>query len=132
MIARLAADVLVAAHFAFIGFAFCGGLLALKWRRAAAFHLPCAAWGALVEFNGWMCPLTGLEQRLREAAGEAGYAGGFVDHYITPVVYPEGLTRSMQLGLGALVLAVNLAVYARVLAGRLGRKRGESSRPGDG
>jgi hypothetical protein len=108
---RLFADVLVLAHLAFIFFVITGGFLAWRWRRLAWVHLPCALWGALVEFMGWICPLTPWEIALRRQAGMAGYEGGFIEHYIIPVIYPSGLTPAIQVGLGSLVVAVNLVAY---------------------
>ena len=81
-------------------------------------HLPAAAWGVLIEFRGWICPLTPLESRLRILAGTEGYAGGFIEHYLLPVLYPAGLTRGVQITLGVLVLAVNLGIYGWILARR--------------
>ena len=112
---RLAADAVVLAHGAFILFAVFGGLLALRWRWLPLLHLPAAAWAVFIEATGRICPLTPLEVSLRIAAGDAGYDGGFVEHYLIPIIYPAGLTRGVQLALAALVLAVNLAVYAAVL-----------------
>jgi putative oxidoreductase len=112
---RWLADLLVVVHAAFIVYAVAGGLLALRWPRAAWLHLPAVAWAAAVEFAGWICPLTPLEVALRRAAGEAGYPGGFVEHYLVPLVYPAGLTQSIAVGLGVAVLAVNAAVYGWVL-----------------
>ena len=109
---RLAADAVVLAHGAFILFAAFGGLLALRWRWVALLHLPAAAWAILIEAAGWICPLTPLEQGLRLAAGEAGYRGGFVEHYLIPAIYPAGLTRGIQFALAAFVAAFNLAIYA--------------------
>jgi hypothetical protein len=123
MIARIAADLVVVAHLAFILFVVLGGLLVLKWPRAAWLHLPAAAWGALIEFCGWICPLTPLENRLRHAGASHGYAGGFIDHYILPLVYPAGLSRQLQLALGAAVIIINLAIYSFVL---LRRSRAEA------
>ena len=91
-----------------------GGLLAVHWPRAAWVHVPAVTWGALVEFTGWICPLTPLENRLRRAGGETGYEGDFIAHYILPVLYPNGLTRTDQLMLGGVALAVNVAIYAFV------------------
>lgn len=128
MIARLAADAVVLVHLAFILFVLFGGLLVLRWRWLAFLHVPAAAWGVAVELLHLYCPLTPLENRLRRAAGESGYSGGFVEHYLIPLIYPAGLTPQIQLGLGTLVLAVNLAVYVRllwlVLHGRLHWRRG--------
>ena len=115
------ADLLVALHFAFVLFVIFGGLLALRWRWVAYLHLPAAAWGALIEFTGWICPLTPLEQSLRRQAGMAGYEGGFIEHYILPVLYPAGLTRHIQLVLGAIVLALNLSIYLCVFLRRAPR-----------
>lgn len=109
---RLAADAVLVVHALFVAFVVLGGFLVLRWPRAAWLHLPCAAWGALIEFAGWICPLTPLENRLRRLGGEAGYEGGFVETYVLATLYPEGLTREVQVGLGVLVLAVNGAVYA--------------------
>lgn len=124
---RFLADAVVVLHFAFVLFVVAGGLLVLRRPRLARVHLPVAAYGALIEFVGWICPLTPLEKWLRRAAGEAGYAGGFVEHYILPVLYPRGLTREVQLALGVLVLAVNLAIY--FLVWRRHRRRRRATRP---
>jgi small basic protein len=88
-----------------------GGLLALRWPKVAYVHLPVAVYGALIELVGWICPLTPLEKQLRESAGLQGYEGGFVEHYILPVLYPSGLTRGVQLSLGLVVIALNVAIY---------------------
>ncbi len=111
---RVLADLVVGIHALFVVFVVAGGLLVLRRRWVAAVHLPAAIWGALIEFKGWICPLTPLEQSLRRAAGQAGYEGGFIEHYLLPVLYPAGLTRGVQLVLGAAVIAVNLAVYTVV------------------
>ncbi|MGA7802700.1 MAG: DUF2784 domain-containing protein [Gammaproteobacteria bacterium] len=124
---RLAADLIVLIHLAFILFVMGGAVLALRWRWVAAVHLPAAVWGALVEFTGWICPLTPLESRLREAGGAVGYSGGFVEHCLLPIVYPVGLTREVQLALGLLVLVVNAAAYALILRHRR-RERGPNRR----
>jgi hypothetical protein len=92
-----------------------GGLLVLRWPWLAYIHIPVAIYGALIEFVGWICPLTPLEQMLRIKAGESGYQGGFIEHYILPLLYPSALTRNLQLLLGMLVLALNLAIYTYVL-----------------
>jgi hypothetical protein len=107
----LLADLVVALHAGFVAFAVLGGLLVLKWPRAAWAHLPCAAWAALVELFGWGCPLTPLENALRHLAGQEGYGGGFLAHYLSPLLYPEGLTRGHQVALGLIVLLLNGAVY---------------------
>jgi hypothetical protein len=105
------ADFVVVLHFLFVLFVVFGGLLVLRWPKIAYLHLPIATYGVLIEFVGWVCPLTPLEKQLRESAGQQGYEGGFVEHYILPVLYPDGLTRGVQLVLGMLVIGVNVAVY---------------------
>jgi hypothetical protein len=100
-----------------------GGLLVLRWPRIAYVHIPTALYGASIEFFGWVCPLTPLENSLRANAGEAGYQGGFVEHYILPVLYPSALTRNIQLFLGVLVLGVNLAIYAYLLRRKSKKRR---------
>jgi hypothetical protein len=114
----IAAEFLVLVHFGFILFVMLGGLLALRWPWAAAFHLPAAAWGTIIEFNSWICPLTPLEQSLRRAAGEVGYDGGFMEHYLLPLIYPDGLTREIQIATGIGVIVVNVVVYAIVFKRR--------------
>ncbi len=118
MLPRLAADATLVLHLAFIVFACLGALLVARWRRVAWLHLPCAAWGFLVEAAGWTCPLTYVENHFRRLAGDAGYAGGFVERYLLPVVYPAGLTREVQYALAAVVVVVNVALYAWVLRRR--------------
>ena len=108
----LLADAVLLAHAAFVAFVVLGGLLVLRWQRLAWVHLPVVAWGAGIEFAGGICPLTPLENHLRALAHEQGYAGGFVEHYVFGLLYPEGLTREVQISLGLGVLAVNGAVYA--------------------
>jgi hypothetical protein len=115
MVYHILADLVVGVHTLFVVFVVAGGLLALRWPRVAALHLPAAVWGTLIELQGWICPLTPLENSLREAAGGAGYQGGFIEHYLLPVLYPAALTRGVQLGLGVSVIAVNVLVYALVL-----------------
>jgi hypothetical protein len=118
MFAGAAADAIVLLHLAFIGFVLFGAFLVLRWRWIAWLHLPAFAWGAFVQFFSAECPLTPLEQWLRRLAGEGGYTGGFVEHYIVPVIYPPGLTPTIQLWLGVFVVAINVAIYAYVLARR--------------
>jgi len=116
------AALVLAAHFLFVLFVVLGGLLALRWPRAAWLHLPAAAWGVAIEFFGWICPLTPLENELRARAGQAGYEGDFIARYLVPVIYPEGLTREAQFVLGGFTLVLNLAIYA-VVVRRLRRTR---------
>ena len=112
---RLLADLVVVLHLAFVVFVVVGGLLVLRWRWVAWLHVPAALWGALIEFFGWVCPLTPLERWLRRRAGEVGYEGGFVEHYLLPILYPGGLTREIQVLLGVAVVAVNAGLYGWVL-----------------
>lgn len=108
---RLLADLVVAFHLGFVLLVVLGGLLTL-WQRALAWlHLPALAWGTWIELSGGVCPLTPLELRLRSAAGEQGYGGDFVAHYLLPLLYPAGLTRAAQVGLGVGVLLLNLVLY---------------------
>jgi Protein of Unknown function (DUF2784) len=127
MLYRIAADGVVLLHLAFIVFVMIGGLAVLRWRRLAWLHVPAVLWGMLVEFTGWLCPLTPLENRLRAAGGDAGYAGSFVDQYIVPIIYPAGLTRGMQIALGVIIVAINAAVYAVLLRRRLRNRAEEES-----
>lgn len=111
MLWRVLADAVVVFHIAFVAFAVLGGLLAFRWRWMPWLHLPALAWGVTVEFTGWICPLTPLENVLRRAAGEAAYSGGFVEHYLLPILYPAALTRELQFVLGGGLLLFNLVVY---------------------
>jgi hypothetical protein len=111
---RLLADLVLVVHAAFVVFVVLGGLAVLRWPRLAWIHLPAAIWGAGIEFAGGICPLTPLENHWRRLAGEQGYPGGFVEHYLMAALYPEGLTRDLQIALGLAVLAVNAALYVRV------------------
>lgn len=114
MLLRLAADTLLLLHLAFILLVLFGGLLVLRWRPALLLHLPALAWGLAVEYLHLGCPLTTWENQLRNAAGDAGYPGGFIDHYLWPLIYPAGLTPTVQLVLGSVALLLNLAIYAYV------------------
>ena len=121
---RLLADLTVLVHALFLVFVILGGLLVLKWRWVAWIHLPAVIWGAVVEFTGWICPLTPLENRLRVRGGTGGYEGGFIDHYIMPVIYPEGLTRGFQIAFGTGVVLLNLAIYIWIFRRRRNRASG--------
>ena len=114
MIYQLLADLVLILHLGFISFVVLGGLLALRWRWGPLVHLPAALWGTIIELTGHVCPLTPLENSLRRAGGEPGYSGSFIEQYLLPVVYPSGLSRSLQLTLAGLVVAVNVIVYAIV------------------
>lgn len=107
----LLADLVLIVHLVFVIFVLSGGRLVLKWRWIARLHLPAAAWGAVVEFTGWICPLTPLENWLRVQGGEAGYEDDFTTRYLLPILYPVDLTRNIQLLLGTVVIVLNVAVY---------------------
>lgn len=112
---RIAAELLVLLHLFFIIFVLFGGLAVYKWHWLAWLHVPAAAWGAVVEYRSWVCPLTPWENQLRRMAGLEGYSEGFIEHYIIPIVYPPGITRETQLWLGAAVLLINVLVYGILL-----------------
>ncbi|MCC5874427.1 MAG: DUF2784 domain-containing protein [Gammaproteobacteria bacterium] len=114
MLYAMAADVVLILHAAFILFAVAGGLLLLRWRWLVWLHLPAAGWAALVVTAGWICPLTPIEQMLRGLAGQDGYDGSFIEHYLVMLIYPPGLTRPVQILLGVLVVVVNIAIYVGV------------------
>ena len=115
MIYLLLADALVVLHFAFILFVVLGATTAFRWPKMAWAHIPCGLWGAWIELTGGICPLTPIEVRFRRMGGTEGYAGGFIEHYLVPIIYPSGLTRTDQLVLGSLVVAINLAAYGFLL-----------------
>lgn len=123
MLYRVLADAVLIVHLCFVVFVVLGGLAVLRWPRVAWLHVPVVLWGIYIEFSGRICPLTPLENSLRERGGEPGYSGGFIEHYITALIYPEGLSRTTQFVLGAAVIAVNVIVYWRVL-----RRRGRAGR----
>lgn len=118
MLARLAADALVVLHAAWLVFVVLGALLCLKWPRVAWAHVPAVVWGGVVELTGWVCPLTPWENELRRMGGEEGYTGGFIEEYVMSMVYPEGLTREIQVVLGVGVLVLNAGLYAFVVRRR--------------
>jgi hypothetical protein len=111
MIYRALADIVLVTHFTFAAFTLLGGLLVLRWRSLLWAHLPTLLWGVVIQWANLTCPLTPLESRLRHAGGEAGYAGGFIEHYVSMVLYPENLTVELRYLLGAALMAVNLLVY---------------------
>lgn len=113
---RIAADSVLFAHFLFAAFAVFGGILVAMNAAWAWLHVPAVLWSALVNLKGWTCPLTPLEQRLRALAGQAGYSGGFIQHYVGQAVYPGGMPRRLELVAGYSVLAGNALVYAALLA----------------
>ena len=112
---RLLADLVVLIHFGFVLFVVVGGLSVIRWPKLTWLHLPAVGWGALVELSGWICPLTPLENRLRVLGGGQAYPDSFIAHYLMPVLYPQGLTRRIQIVLGLLVLLINAAVYGYIL-----------------
>lgn len=119
----LLADLVLFVHFAFVLFVALGGLLVLKWPHVAWVHVPAAAWGTAIEFAGWICPLTPLENRLRELAGESTYSGDFIARYLGAFIYPEGLTRDAQIVLGSAALLGNAIVYTAAWRRRRWRSR---------
>ena len=115
MLYRLAADLMLVLHFGFIAFVVVGAVGIMRWPKLAWLHVPAAAWGAWIEISGGICPLTTLENRFRLSAGEEGYATSFVEYYLLPVIYPGGLTRTVQLVLAAAVIITNVSLYTYVL-----------------
>ena len=107
----LLADLVLIVHSLFIVFVIFGGLFVLKWHKVMWIHIPCAIWGVLIEFFGWICPLTYLENYLRELANINRYETSFIQHYLLPVIYPPGLTVDIQILLGVFVIVMNLVIY---------------------
>ena len=105
------ADLTLCIHVSFVLFVIFGGLLMLRWWWIAWLHLPAAAWGAFVEFTGWICPLTPLENWLRAQGSEISSRSDFIAQYLLPVLYPGDLTQDIQLLLGAGVVVLNTAMY---------------------
>ncbi len=118
MIWRILADSVFLFHISFIVFVVIGGFLSIWWRWLPWVHLPAAAWGAAIELGGWICPLTPLENWLRQASGEVGYPGDFIEHYLVKVIYPIGLTPDIQMYIGLGVLVINSVAYSIVWRGR--------------
>jgi hypothetical protein len=115
MIYRIVADMIVLIHFGFIFFVGVGGFLVIKWQKIAFLHIPAVIWGILIEYTGGICPLTPLENKLRLAGGEAGFSGGFIEKYIIPFIYPEELTRELQILIGFAVILINVSIYGYLL-----------------
>ena len=128
MLHRLLADGLVLIHGLWLVFVVAGALLVVRWPRVAWVHVPAVVWGVLIELQGWVCPLTPLENALRRMGGQAGYTGGFIERYVTGFVYPAGLTREIQIALGVALLVLNVALYAWVWR-RTAAPAGESEPP---
>lgn len=124
------ADVLVGVHLLFVVFVMAGGFLLSRWPRLMWLHLPAAAWGAMIEFTGGLCPLTPLENHLRALGGGPTYGGDFVEQYLLPVLYPDNLTVPMQQFLGGLVVMVNLVAYTLAFRAWQNRKQREAQAGG--
>lgn len=122
MIWRTLADLVLLIHLGFIVFVIIGGFLARRWHWVPWVHLPAVAWGGAIEIGGWICPLTPLENSLRQASGEAGYTGGFMEQYLVPIIYPAGLTPDIQVYIGLGVLLINGVAYTMVWRGRVRSK----------
>lgn len=116
MIYRILADAVFVLHLGFILFVVLGGMLTWRWRWILWGHIPAALWGAIIEFAGWQCPLTPLENHLRRLGGEAGFENGFVEEYLVPLIYPGELSYGVQIALGAAVLILNVLVYWRTFS----------------
>lgn len=129
MLFRGLTGLVVLVHFAFVVFVVVGVIFVMRWPRLVWFHVPAVIWGLLIEFAGVICPLTPLEKWFRSLAGQEVYQGGFINHYIMPVLYPEGLTRDTQIVLGVLLAVINIAGYLWLLARRR-RSRAESGNGG--
>ena len=109
---KLLADLVVLIHFLFVLFSLLGALLVIRWRKIMWFHLPAAFWAAAIEFSGKICPLTPLENWLRIQGGGVAYTGDFIGRYLLRLLYPSGLTRDVQIILGAIVVVFNIGIYA--------------------
>jgi hypothetical protein len=129
VIFRIAADITMIIHLLFILFVLLGGLLVFRWRWMIFAHLPCVTWAVLLEFYGWICPLTPLEKQLRLAANQDGYSGGFVEHYLLAIIYPSGLTPQIQMIIGGLIIAINLVIYALLGLRYLSHKKTKTAPP---
>ena len=127
MIFHAAATALAIIHAAFIAFVAIGALLVLRWRWVMYLQLPAAIWGALIEIGQWECPLTRWENLALQRAGESGYGEGFIAHHLFGVIYPNGLSRGVEIAIAVLVTVINSAVYHHVFHGRSGRRRGTSA-----
>ena len=112
---RLLSDFIVIIHLAFIIFVAAGALLVMKWNRLAFIHIPAVIWGAIVEYTGWICPLTPWENHFRRLAGDSAYQGDFTGNYILPVIYPGELTRNIQIILGSIVIIINMIIYGIII-----------------
>ena len=120
---RALADATVVLHLGFVLFVVLGGLIVARWRQLAWVHLPATAWAAWVEFADWICPLTPLENWLREQGGGTTYSSSFIEHYLLPILYPESLSRELQWVLGGAVLVINAVAYLVVFQRGLRRQK---------
>jgi hypothetical protein len=127
----LLADVIALVHILFVLFVMFGALFALRWPRAIWVHAPALIWGFIVEFGNLVCPLTPLETRLRVLSGEAGYRESFLSHWLMTVLYPDFLTRDLQVVLGGSLLLLNIGLYAYVWRKKLARRSTKNSLYGD-
>jgi hypothetical protein len=118
------ADAVLVFHGLFIVWAAAGAIAVWRWPRLVWLHLPALAWAVWIEASGGICPLTPLENSLRRAAGQSGYSGGFIDHYLGPIIYPAGLTREAQWAIAGVLLVVNAALYGMLLKRARARRRG--------
>ena len=123
MLFRILIDLTIFIHFGFAIFAAIGGLFALRWRTVIIFHLPACIWAALIEFSGWICPLTPLENWFRIKGAATGYQNGYLDPYILPILYPENLTRGIQIVLGILVITANAIIYGIIVKKAIQNKK---------
>lgn len=115
MLYKILADLVVLLHLSFILFVLFGALLVFKYPRMVWIHLPVAIYGTLITFYRWLCPLTPLENHLRSLAGEQGYEGGFIAHYILPVIYPSGVTEGLTITMGLFVIVWNGIFYGLII-----------------
>jgi hypothetical protein len=127
MLYQILADLVLLLHLLFIIFVVAGGLLTLHRGWWTLLHLPAMIWGVYIEFSGNICPLTPLENHFSQLAGKKGYSTDFIDHYLIPIIYPDALTREMQIFLGLLVIVINLAVYSFLLHQYLLRRQEKKS-----
>ncbi|MFP3874390.1 MAG: DUF2784 domain-containing protein [Thiohalophilus sp.] len=124
MLYLLLAELTVLAHFLFVVFVTVGGLAVLRWPKLAWLHLPALLWGIYIQFSGGYCPLTPLEKTFRQLAGMNTYEGGFINHYLIPIIYPPGLTYEMQIMIGIVLIVFNVLIYSLVVYRQ--RRRGNS------
>ena len=115
MLSGLLADAVLVVHGLFIVWAALGAVAVWRWPKLALLHLPALAWAVWIEVSGGICPLTPLENSLRRAAGQTGYSGGFIDHYVGGAIYPDGLTRQTQWVIAGVMLTINVVLYGLMM-----------------